>query len=234
MIRKLYSYFKIYGPKRFLENMVGELKMLKRGPLYNSYSQNSEDILIDRLLGNKKTGFYVDVGAYDPSRLSNTKRFYKRGWSGINIETDPRKIIKFHKLRTRDLNLNVGIANKNGRLWYFEFEPDTLSTFSKQAAENYKRQGYKLVGTFKIPVLKLGGVLEKYSKSKRIDFISVDVEGYDLEVLKSNNWKMFKPRLICVEADESSEKNIDKFLARIGYKMVCRNHNNLIFLLKKR
>jgi len=123
MITKLYSYWKIYGPRRFWKNAVGELRMLRRGPLQNSYSQNSEDVLIDRLLGNKKTGFYVDVGAYDPSRLSNTKRFYKNGWTGINIEPDPRKIEKFYKLRARDLNLNVGVANKNGRLDYFEFEP---------------------------------------------------------------------------------------------------------------
>lgn len=233
MITKLYSYWRIYGPKRFWENVVGELRMLKRGPLQNSYSQNSEDVLIDRLLGNKKTGFYVDVGAYDPSRLSNTKRFYKNGWTGINIEPDPRKIEKFYKLRARDLNLNVGVANKNGRLDYFEFEPDTLSTFSKQAGESYKRQGFKLTGISKIPVLKLSGIFEKYSKGKHVDFMSVDVEGYDLEVLKSNNWKKFKPKLLCVEADEKAEKNIDKFLAKIGYEKICRNHNNLIFLLKK-
>ena len=63
--------------------------------------------------------------------------------------------------------------------------------------------------------------------------MSVDVEGYDYEVLKSNNWKKFKPKLICIEVVGLVEKNIEKFLVKIGYKKVCKNHNNLIFLLKR-
>ena len=206
--------------------------MLKRGLLQKSFSQNEEDILIDNLLGNKKSGFYVDVGAYNPTRLSNTKRFYLRGWTGINIEPDPHKIKRFYRSRPRDINLNLGVANKTGKLTYFKFEPETLSTFSKSTAKNYEKQRFKLVDTSKIKVLKLADILESYSKDKDIDFVSIDVEGCDYEVLKSNSWNKFKPQLICVEADEEAEKAIQKFLSKVGYEKVCRNHNNLIFLLK--
>lgn len=233
MIRRSYDYLKLYGIGTLAFFVIGEIKMLIRGFLKKSFSQNGEDILIDSLLGNKKSGFYIDVGAYSPSRLSNTKRFYLRGWKGINIEPDPNKIKKFYNLRPRDINLNLGIANKSGKLKYFKFEPETLSTFSTSAAKDYKSQGFKLVGTSKIQVLKLAGVLESHSGGKDIDFMSVDVEGYDYEVLKSNNWKKFKPKLICVEVAGQVEKNIEKFLTRIGYKKICKNHNNLIFLLKK-
>ncbi|TSC88480.1 MAG: FkbM family methyltransferase [Microgenomates group bacterium Gr01-1014_5] len=232
MISNLFQYLKIYGPKKFTENLIGEVRMLKRGFSKGSFSQNEEDILIDNLLGNKPLGFYVDVGAYDPSRMSNTKRFYLRGWTGINIEPDPKNIKKFYKSRPRDINLNLGIANQNGNLTYFKFVPETLSTFSKKAAESYKKEGLKLVSTYKIKISKLRGILEKYCKGKHIDFLSIDVEGYGYEVLKSNNWKKFKPTIVCFEAGEKFEMDSEKLLMRSGYRKVCKNHNNLIFKLK--
>lgn len=207
--------------------------MLKRGFLQKSFSQNGEDILIDNLLGNRKSGFYVDVGAYNPTRLSNTKRFYARGWTGINIEPDPRKIKKFYNSRPRDTNLNLGIANKSGKLEYFKFEPETLSTFSKKAAENYKKEGFKLVETSRIKVSRLSEIFKEYCKNKKIDFLSVDVEGYDLEVLKSNDWGKFRPTIVCVEADILTDEAMERLLVKARYKKVYKNHNNLIFLLKK-
>ncbi len=232
MVNKLYGYLKIYGPKLFLKNVIGELRMIGRGPLQNSYSQNSEDIFIDDILGNKKVGFYVDVGAYDPTRLSNTKRFYLRGWSGINIEPDPKKITRFYKHRPRDINLNLGIANKIGKLTYYKFQPETLSTFSSQAANGYKKEGFKLIGTSKISVRKLSDIFSGYCNDKHIDFLSVDVEGYDFEVLKSNDWKKYRPTLICVESNPISDMAIESLFTKVGYKKVGKNHNNLIFMNK--
>lgn len=203
--------------------------MLKNGLSQKSFSQNGEDILIDKLLGEKRTGFYVDVGAYHPSRLNNTKRFYLRGWTGINIEPDPKKIENFYNARPKDINLNFGVANKTGKLLYYRFEPETLSTFSQTAAEDFKKQGFRLIGTFKVKVFKLADILEKYSKNQQIDFVSIDVEGYDYEVLESNNWKKFRPKLVCIEAEASDDKKFEIFMAKLGYKKVCKNHNNLIF-----
>ncbi len=231
-MKKIAYYLRIYGPRKFLAFFFAEAKMVKRGFLNSSFSQNEEDVVIDNLLANKPHGFYVDVGAYNPTRMSNTKRFYLRGWTGINVEPDPEKFKKFCKYRPKDINLNLGIANRNGKLTYFKFEPDTLSTFSKEAADTYQREGLKLVDTHKIKISKLSDVLEKHANGKQIDFISIDVEGYDHEVLKSNNWKKFKPTLVCIEAGGDFEKDSEKLLNRVGYRKVCKNHNNLIFLLK--
>lgn len=211
----------------FIWHLSWEVRMRLRWILLKSFSQGDEDIIIDNLLGRNKRGFYVDVGAYDPMRFNNTQRFYIRGWKGINIEPDPIKIAKFNKLRPRDINLNIGIANKNRTLNFFKFEPETLSTFSKKSAKSYQKQGYNLTERIKIKVYKLGKILEENYQGKQIDFFSIDTEGYDYETLKSNDWKKFKPKVICIEGQSYK---IEKFLSKLGYKKVSHTEVNSIFL----
>lgn len=228
MIKKLYRDILILGLKGFIGNFMHEVKMLMWAVFLNSYSQNKEDIIIDRLLKREKYGFYVDVGAFDPTRFNNTKRFYLKGWHGINIEPDPARIKKFYEKRPKDINLNIGVAGKNGVLTFHKFDPPTLSTFSKSVAKDYQKQGFKLTETMKIQVGKLGDILAKYQKSKEIDFFSIDTEGFDLEVLKGNSWKRFKPKVICIEENGSQEK----YLSRLGYRKVHQTPINSIFVLK--
>ena len=226
MLKKFQHYLITLGPIKLIEYILLEAQMLIMRIFKKSYSQWGEDIIIDNLLGQKSNGFYVDVGAYDPTRFSNTKRFYLKGWRGINIEPDPTKIKKFYKSRSKDINLNVGIANKNEIQDFFKFDPQTLSTFSKSAAADYQKQGYTLIETFKVKVNKLGQILEKERKNRQIDFFSIDTEGSDLEVLKSNNWKKFKPKVICIEGQG---KNPEKLLVKLGYKKIYKTRTNSIF-----
>lgn len=225
-IKKIFRYFKTYKIQVLFEYAYLEFKLFLRGNFINSFSQWGEDVHIDKFLGNKKNGFYVDIGAYDPTRFSNTKRFYLKGWHGINIEPDPLRIKKFLKERPKDINLNIGIANKSGFLDFFKFDPQTLSTFSKSSADNYKKQGHFLRETLKIKVSTIDQVLEKYSNSKMIDFLSIDTEGYDFLVLRRNNWKKFRPKIICIE-DKSTD--VKKFLNEKGYKLIHQNNTNSIF-----
>lgn len=225
MIGKILRQFKAYGLKGLIGNLLWEIYMRARWFLLNSYSQGNEDIIIDNLLNRKSRGFYVDIGAFNPTRFSNTKRFYSKGWRGINIEPDPLKITKFHKERSKDLNLNIGISDQEKILPFFKFDPSTLSTFSNKTAENYIKKGHKLVKTINIKVSKLGKVLSK-NQIKRIDFFSIDTEGFDLKVLKGNNWKKFKPKVICIE---TSSNEIDNMLYKLGYKKITETKINSIF-----
>lgn len=227
MFSKLLYLLSTVGPIRIGQYIFLEAAILIRVLLKNSYSQWGDDIVIDSLLKNKKKGFYVDIGAYDPSRFSNTKKFYLRGWSGINIEPDPTKIQDFNIQRPRDINLNIGIGNKRGVMKFYKFSPNTLSTFSEKRAKENQKLGFKLLEIKTIHVQKLANVLEKYIKNKEINFFSIDTEGFDIEVLKGNNWKKFKPRVICVE-----EGNTEKFLIDIGYTKVHQTPTNSIFTLK--
>jgi FkbM family methyltransferase len=206
--------------------------------LRKSYSQNGEDLIIDKILKGKKTGFYIDVGANNPDRFSNTKRFYQKGWTGINIEPNYSNYSKFLKKRPRDINLNVGIGNYKGNLKFYTFFPNALSTFSIEEVKKYKKQGFKLIQEQKIEVKRLKEILKKYAP-KEIDFISIDTEGFDFEVLKSNNWDMFRPKIICIESIRDFKYALNKgnkiniFLKNKDYKKVYENNLNSIWIDKR-
>lgn len=240
MIKDLYQKLKIYGWKRFISYSLSEIKYKFQQFIKDSYSQKGEDLIIDKILGFKNEGFYVDVGAYDPDRFNNTKRFYKREWRGINIEPAIRNYKKFVKDRKKDINLNIGIGTKEGKMDFYNFIPDTLSTFSKAEVENYVKQGYKLTEVKKVKLATLKNILLRYCQNREIDFISIDTEGFDLEVLQSNDWSRFRPKLVCIESirhsmDNHSIKkiNVHDFLINIGYKKVYDNGLNSIYQDKK-
>jgi len=202
--------------------------------IIGSYSQKGEDLIIEKLLGNKTKGFYVDIGANHPISCSNTARFYKKEWRGINIEPNPQNIKLFKTERPLDTNLGIGVANKKGKLTFYEFEENMLSTFSKTEAQNNIKQGKILVKKYNVSVEKLSNILDKYAKSK-IDLISIDTEGYDMEVLKSNNWKKYQPRVICLETASRGygsdySDDFEKYLSKFGYKKAAQTRLNSIYL----
>lgn len=225
----LFKKIKIYGLKKSLKYILEELyHMLWMQTFRNSYSQLGEDLVIDRLLFYKDTGIYVDVGAYHPTRLSNTKRFYSRGWRGINIDPNQSLIKKFKEERKRDFNLALGVSKRSYDPIFYEFFPSTLSTFSVREAKKYTNKGFKLVSIKKVSVRPLSFIFEKYCKGQSVDFLSVDTEGMDLEVLQSNNWKKYSPRVICIE-NHGNKKSIFSFLTKRGYQLKYDNGLNSIF-----
>jgi len=204
--------------------------------LLGSYSQKGEDLIIDKMFNGKKNGFYVDVGANNPYDCSNTARFYKKGWKGINIEPIPNNLSRFKKERPLDINLNIGIGTKEGSFDFYEFEEDMLSTFSKNEAEEEIKKGKKLVKKHRIKIKKLSNILSKYAKNKEIDFLSIDTEGFDMEVLKSNDWKKFRPKTICIEtAQRDGSDNSElflKFLSKFNYELFEKTRLNSIYRRK--
>lgn len=226
-IREYLNKLFIYGFFKFLRHAFYTLVFyrLYRQKILGSFSQEEEDLTIDKLLNYKKRGFYIDIGAYDPTQFSNTKRFYLKGWRGINIEPDPDNFKKFLNERRRDINLNIGISSKLGKLIFYKFFPGTLSTFSEKEMKINLRKKYKLIKKIKIPVKKLSFVLEKYCRQK-IDFMSIDTEGLDLSVLQSNNWKKFKPTTICIESQK-----VNRYLSKIGYHKIYDNGINSLYMI---
>lgn len=228
-IKSIIDKFRMYGPFIFIRHAIYEVYLwIWMRKVKNSYSQRGEDVVIDRFLSYKKKGFYIDVGANDPIRFSNTNRFYKRGWRGINIEPDIVCYERVKSARPRDINLNLGIGTSEEWLTFFKFFPDTLSTFSEIASKKYIQRGFKLVDKVEIRVVKLSEIINTYCKKTTIDFLSIDTEGYDLVVLQSNDWKRFRPKLICVEVDQENI-GITDYLLKIGYSEVFNNGLNKIF-----
>jgi FkbM family methyltransferase len=173
-----------------------------------SYAQNHEDVFLHRIFKDKKDGFYVDVGANDPNEISITKAFYLAGWSGINIEPDPMSFQKLVEHRKRDINLNVGAGENEEELTFFQLKVKTdqedsttvLSTFSHEIAERHcKEFNIDKIET-KVKIMKLSDIFSQHATGKEIDFMIIDVEGWELSVLKSADFKTFRPKVIVIEA----------------------------------
>jgi FkbM family methyltransferase len=170
-----------------------------------TYAQNHEDIIIGGFFPDVNDGFYVDVGANDPLDDSVTKLFYDAGWHGINLEPIPRLYEKLQKSRPRDLNLNIGVSSEPGFTEFREYhEYHGLSTMVPAMQEQYQEiQGnlaYQDFDDYKVSLDTLANIFKEH-KTKKINFLKVDVEGYEYEVLLGNDWKKYRPELICIEAN---------------------------------
>jgi len=194
-----------------------------------SNSQLYEDIILDNMLKSKKNGVYIDVGANDPKSWSNTKFFYERGWTGVNIEPNPDLFDKFKKYRSHDINLNIGIGAKKETLPFYQMSDDKISTFDKDEIPEFEKLGHRVVSTIQVPVITLKEVFETYYPDRIVDFISVDVEGFDMEVLQSNDWTKYRPTFIVLEVLRDKDSFL-KYMKSIGYSLIYINFTNGIFL----
>ncbi len=245
LFKQLYNMYKRQGAlalSGYLVKSFGYLTIDRY--LRGSFSQKGEDLIIDRYFKNKRKGFYIDIGAYHPQINSNTKLFYDRGWNGINIEPNPARIELFQRFRKRDKNLNVGIGSSKGMATFYELDANGLSTFSKKEADSMLKLGHKLKNKMKIQMYKMQDIMKEYVRSD-IDFITIDTEALDLEVLKSNNWEKYRPKLLCIETidfadlltstkDSSDRKReISKYLSEKGYKEYFSNGLNTLYIDSK-
>ena len=158
-----------------------------------SYAQDKEDMILRQILADVDNGFYIDVGANSPDIYSVTKLFYERGWNGINIEPLPDMFNELEAKRERDINLNVGLGNKKGKLT-LHIE-NMLSTFSKEVVAD---QHLEDKPTLQVDVLTLADVLNKY-KPIEIHFCKIDVEGFEKQVLEGMDWN-YRPWVFCMES----------------------------------
>jgi len=164
-----------------------------------SYAQNYEDVLLNRLLPDRPGGFYIDVGACHPVVHSVTKLFYERGWQGVNIEPIPSMFELLADDRPRDVNLHMGLSNRDGNLTFYEVPAEVgSSTFVEEHAEGLRRKGHRLEER-SIPVTTLARVCEQHA-GQTIDFLKIDVESHEREVLEGGDWGRYRPRVVLIEA----------------------------------
>jgi FkbM family methyltransferase len=205
-----------------------------------SYAQEGEDLVLRRIFDQQPTGFYVDVGAHHPKRFSNTYIFYKAGWHGINIEPNPAVKSLFASTRPRDIHVQVGISDQTSTLTYYEFDEPALNSFDGELVRwRLANTPYKVVRESAVPVERLDAVLARLlPPGQAIDFLSVDVEGLDVAVLRSNDWTRFRPKCVVVEALQSSLESALRgeacvVLQEQGYELFAKTYNSLIFRLRE-
>jgi FkbM family methyltransferase len=192
---------------------------------------------------------YLDIGANEPRFISNTYFFYLRGSTGVLIEPNPFLYKKLKSARPGDIVLNTGIGFSNiaeADFYVFPNFANGLSTFSETEAKHWEENGMKGLGkipvekVIKIPLVSINSIFENYFQNKAPNFISIDVEGLDLEILKSMNFSLYKPEVICVETmvydnqqESSKNRSIEKFLIPNGYEVYADTRVNTIFVRKE-
>lgn len=208
-----------------------------------STSHCGEDRILNYLFKFKKKGFFIDIGAFDPEISSNTFIFNSRGWKGINIDAYPGSMKKFNLQRPNDINLEIGIGPKQENAIYYKIgdKHHQMNGFNSSFQNNLLEDFGIDPGTIdEIPmeIKPLNEVLHTYlPKDQVIDFISIDVEGYELQVLESNDWTTYRPIILMIENhkpldDLQEHKNLMDFLTLNGYRFVFKTPNELIFLEK--
>lgn len=202
-----------------------------------SYSQDGEDIILEKLFKDKRDGFYIDVGAHHPTKYSNTCLFYKKGWKGINIDAMPGSMRLFNRKRQRDINIEAPISDKEEVLIYYKFSDPAVNSLSSDLSLDRDMTGdFKIIAKEKVTTRTLSNVLAEYvSHSQEIDFLTIDVEGLDLQVLKSNNWAKYRPRVIVVEMldlclEEMMKNEIFCFLKGEQYVFFAKTYCSAFFL----
>lgn len=206
-----------------------ELAFLIRYPkalkaLNFSFSIQGEDQAMMELFGSSMDkGFYVDVGANNPICYSNTLAFYLKGWNGINIDALPGSKKMFDAIRNRDINIEMGVGIEDSNLLYHMYSEPALNTFDGQLVLSREKNGIKCISKKEIEVAPLAKILDRYlPQGQKIDFLDVDVEGMDFQVLQSNNWDKYRPNYVLAEIlgksfNDVYNDNITTFMKGVGY-----------------
>ncbi len=205
-----------------------------------SFSGGAQDLIIDYFFKNKSKGIYLDVGCFHPFIGNNTYKLFEKGWNGINIDLDFHTIDLFNYFRKNDSNINIGVSDKTGNQdLYFFHNRAAINTLSQLRGKNFKE-------VKKIRTDTLNNIIQATKfKDCKIDFLSVDVEGYEMQVLKDFNFKKYCPDLIVVEYLEPNLKQVEfhnqnlknifqselyNFMIKNDYTMVNWLHSDLIFV----
>jgi len=205
----------IYKKIHIIQNIYIKNKFFSKR---KTYAMEGEDLEVVKILKNIQNGFYVDAGGYHPLDRNNTYLLYEKNWRGINIDLSEFSIDLFNFARPEDININVAVENKDDKVTFFYQKKLSQLTTIKKNVANFRMQGQIMEREIKSNKLTTIINNTKY-KNRKIDFLNIDLEGADFEALKSLDFNIYRPKLICVEIyDEDIERSdINVFLKKLNY-----------------
>jgi len=210
-------------------NWIYKIQKIYKNSFPNKhFAQFGEDILVSTIFRNIKKGFYVDIGAYHPFKGSLTYNLYKKGWQGVNIDLSKESIELFQIARPSDTNINCAISSENKETFYYENSPINQQNSLIKQSDNQKK--------ISINSYKLETILKKNGFQK-VDYINIDTEGNEIEILRSVDFEKVKPILITLEDNSfiiDSEQKVEKikFMKENNYELINIIGVTLFFLRK--
>lgn len=203
-----------------------------------TFSACGEDLIISDIL--KEFGIhratYVDIGTHHPVFGNNTYLLYRKGGNGVLLEPNPKLCELIRRKRPRDIILNAGAGRMDGKAEFFIFKRDTRSTFSPLQAREWERESGQKPRMENHKIFSLDSIIDQNFKGTAPDVVSIDAEGYDVEILSGFSFKK-RPKLICVESvvrddGEADPRDIKiyEIFKRKEYKLGVQTRNNSIFI----
>lgn len=190
-----------------------------KAPFRISWAQDGEDLYLVDALPDK--GFYVDVGAHHPLRFSVTHALYVRGWRGINIDFTENFESLFSRFRPKDTNVKA-LIGPHAEVTYYRFNEEALNTTVRQIAEDYQSAGWSIRDSQTISSQTLSEVLTRENAPREIQLLCIDVEGADLEVLKTIDFLDWQVENVLVEVNSPSwqidKTEIGRYLSKFGFR----------------
>ena len=225
----------LFGISAFLKRGFNFLKAryAPRGARI-SFSGSGEDLIISDLLKEKGISkvSYIDIGAYHPVFGSNTYYFYKHGGHGVLVEPNADMCKKIRDKRSRDICINAGVGKEDGEADFYMFERATRNTFSKDEARAWEKLSGNKALIRKHHIISLNTIIRNHCAGKVPDLVSIDTEGYEVDILSGFNWSR-RPKVFCIEVSSSSGNEnlgVYELMEEHGYKLVSKTNVNSIFI----
>jgi FkbM family methyltransferase len=165
-----------------------------------SYAQNYEDVMLRRALQDVQCGFWVDVGAWDPTYDSVTRWFRESGWTGVNVEPHPDYLAQLERERPEEVNLGLAVGDIAGRSRLILLGDTGLSTLSETNAAVVEAASHGRTGSIEVETITLDDLLVTHAKGRIVDFLKLDVEGLEGAILRAATFTATRPRILVVEA----------------------------------
>jgi FkbM family methyltransferase len=204
-----------------------------------SYAQHGDDFITLNLFNNIgiTKPSYLDIGAHHPYNISNTALLYRRGCRGVNVEANPNLITAFEHARPEDINLNLGVSDKRGKMTFYMIDDFSgRNTFDKKVAEEFitAHPEFSIQSEIAIETVTVNDIVRDYCNGQFPDFLTIDVEGLDNAILKSIDFKKHAPKIICVEvvSGNNSDYSLEtkEILAQNGFTPYFRAVSNIFFI----
>lgn len=202
------------------------------------YGQYGDDYLLWKFFDEKQTGFYVDVGAFDGVHLSNSYSFEQQGWTGVCVEAHPDFFEICNNARPQSTCVHAAcVGNDEQDTITFYTEPLGLLSGTSPEEEDVKARYERRNLDFDdfvaitVPAMTLNKILEDTLDASALDFVSIDVEGTELDVLKGFDLNRFSPRVIVVEANNNKARlALESYLKPFGYRRARVMRENVYFV----